>query len=78
MEGELRALATDLRATNEDLCGAIYEIKTWHGKEDTAKKHGVGSVNRKSHQSAVKGGRKATPSWTTGIFPTITLGWRWS
>jgi hypothetical protein len=36
MEGEIRALTTDLRATKDDLCEAMDEIKTWRGKDDAA------------------------------------------
>ena len=66
MEGEIRALTTDFRATKDDLRGAMDEIK--------AKKCGVGSSKRKNHKNVAKGGSKAAVSWTAGTFPTITLG----
>ena len=36
MEGKIRAFMTDLRATKDDLCEAMDEIKTWCGKDDAA------------------------------------------
>ena len=75
MEGKIRALPMDLRATKDNLCWVINEIKTWRSKEDFAKNPGVGSVKRrKSHKNTAKRDSKAAVSWAAGTFPIITLG----
>jgi hypothetical protein len=62
MEGKIKALMTDLRATKDDLRGAIYKLKTWRGKVDAVKRQGVDSAMRKSHKNAEKGGYKVATS----------------
>ena len=68
IEGKIRAFTADLMATQDKLHKEIYEIKTWHGKEDATKKYSVGSVKRKSHHNVAKGGSKAATSWAAGNF----------
>ena len=54
MEGEIRALTLDLRATEDNLRRAMSKIKVLRGNDGAAKKCGVKRSKRKNHKNVAE------------------------
>ena len=60
MEGEIRVLMTDLRATKDNLRRVMSKIKVLRGNDGAARKCSVKRSKRKNHKNATK---EVTTRW---------------